>query len=227
MRGRPQAKSRPFGSAFLRALGRALRLLLPSGLGGRHGCRSSLGSRRRLCGGGRGGRSPRECNLTAKLADLDVLQRTAIAWEQYRLRHNVTPLVRVEAFANATQALQLATRQDLLILDTPGQIADDTAEVARRSHFIVQPTSPSADDLPLSLLVFEALERMGIPRDKLAFALCRVLSRAEEKICPVAPRKRRISRSRGRYLRAPQIPRGHEDGAVHWRDGEKVARRSR
>ena len=120
-------------------------------------------------------------NLTAKLADLDVLQRTAIAWEQYRLRHNVTPLVRVEAFANASQALQLSTRQDLLILDTPGQIADDTAEVARRSHFIVQPTSPSADDLPLSLLVFQVLEGMGIPRDNLAFALCRVLSRAEEK----------------------------------------------
>ena len=120
-------------------------------------------------------------NLTAKLADLDVLQRTAIAWEQSRLRHNVTPLVRVEAFANASQALQLASRQNLLILDTPGQIADDTAEVARRSHFIVQPTSPSADDLPLSLLVFQVLEGMGIPRDNLAFALCRVLSRAEEK----------------------------------------------
>jgi len=70
----------------------------------------------------------------------------------------------------------------LLILDTPGHITNGTTELARRSHLLVQPTSPSADDLPISVLVFQALERVGIPRDKLAFALCRVLSDAEEKM---------------------------------------------
>jgi chromosome partitioning protein len=119
--------------------------------------------------------------LTAKLADLDVQQRSVVAWEQSRQRHNVEPPVRVDAFANAAHALEMATGDDFLILDMPGHITDDTAEVARRSHFLVQPTSPSADDLPISLLVFQALERLGIPREKLAFALCRVLSRAEER----------------------------------------------
>jgi chromosome partitioning protein len=119
--------------------------------------------------------------LTAKLADLDVQQRTVVAWEQSRQRHSVKPPVSVEAFANAAHALEIGSGEDLLVLDMPGHITDDTAEVARRSNLLVQPTSPSADDLPISLLVFQALERLGIPRDKLAFALCRVLSSGEEK----------------------------------------------
>ena len=119
--------------------------------------------------------------LTARLADLDVQQRTVVAWEQSRLRHNVRPTVSVDAFANAAHALEIATDEELLILDMPGHITDGTTEVARRSDFLVQPTSPSADDLPISLLVFQALERLGIPRDKLAFALCRVLSAGEER----------------------------------------------
>jgi chromosome partitioning protein len=89
--------------------------------------------------------------------------------------------VNVEAFANAAHALETAIGEDLLILDMPGHVTDGTTEVARRSDFLVQPTSPSADDLPISVLVFEALERIGVPRHKLAFALCRVLSKQEEK----------------------------------------------
>jgi hypothetical protein len=50
-----------------------------------------------------------------------------------------------------------------------------------RAHLAVQPTSPSADDLHLAVLVFLALERVGIAREKLAFALCIVLSANEEK----------------------------------------------
>ncbi len=122
-----------------------------------------------------------QTGLTARIADLDVQQRTVVMWEQSRQRHDVRPAISVEAFANAGHALEVATTDDLLILDMPGHITDATTEVARRSHYLVQPTSPSVDDVPISLLVFQALERLGIPRDKLAFALCRVLSRQEEK----------------------------------------------
>ena len=119
--------------------------------------------------------------LTAKLADLDVQQRTAVAWELARRKHDVRPAVNVDAFANAAHALEVTTKEDLVILDMPGHVTEGTTEVAHRSDFLVQPTSPSSDDLPISLLVFEALERVGIPRDKLAFALCRVLSAKEER----------------------------------------------
>ena len=125
--------------------------------------------------------SATRAGLTAKLADLDVQQRTVVTWELSRQRHNVRPAVTVDAFANAAHALEIATDEDLLILDMPGHVTDGTIEVALHSHLLVQPTSPSGDDLPISLLVFEALERLGIPRGKLAFALCRVLSSREEK----------------------------------------------
>ncbi len=55
------------------------------------------------------------------------------------------------------------------------------ARVARARGARARRPLTSADDLPLSLLVFQVLEGMGIPRDDLAFALCRVLSRGEEK----------------------------------------------
>jgi hypothetical protein len=46
---------------------------------------------------------------------------------------------------------------------------------------MVQPTSPSSDDLHISVLLFLAMERVSIPRERLAFALCRTLSSQEEK----------------------------------------------
>src|SRR5262249_2215438 len=119
--------------------------------------------------------------IASKVADLDVQQRTVVVWQQSRLLNKVAPPVRVEAFATAAQALAGAADGELLILDTAGQITDGTTDIARRSHLLIQPTSPSPDDLPISVLVFQALERDGIGRDKLAFALCRVLSKAEER----------------------------------------------
>jgi chromosome partitioning protein len=120
-------------------------------------------------------------NLKTKLADLDLQQKTVIVWEHARGRHAVKPALDVEAFPDVQQAVQSAKSSDLLIIDTPGQIVDGTTEIARQSHLTLQPTSPSSDDLHLSVLVFLALERVGIPRERLAFALCGVLSVNEER----------------------------------------------
>jgi chromosome partitioning protein len=111
-----------------------------------------------------------------------VQQRTIVAWQQSRTLNNVAPSIRVDAVSTSEQALASVADEQLLILDTPGHVTERTTGVARCSHLLIQPTSPSADDLPMSVLVFQALERMGIERDKLAFALCRVLSKAEEKL---------------------------------------------
>jgi hypothetical protein len=55
-------------------------------------------------------------------------------------------------------------------------ISDAIAEIAAHATFLVQPTSPSVDDLYPAVLVFRALERVGVSRDALAFALCRTLA---------------------------------------------------
>jgi chromosome partitioning protein len=116
-----------------------------------------------------------------KVADLDLQQRTAIVWETTRARHGVKPAVDVQPFDTVKDAFSAAKSSDLLILDIAGKIADGASEAAQSAHLLVQPTSPSSDDLHISVLVFLAMERVGVARDKLAFALCRVLSAAEEK----------------------------------------------
>ena len=45
--------------------------------------------------------------------------------------------------------------------------------------FLVEATSPGLDDLYPAVLVFRALERVGVSRDQLAFALCRTLADEE------------------------------------------------
>jgi chromosome partitioning protein len=104
-----------------------------------------------------------------------------LVWESTRARHGVTPQLEVAGFDSVEQAVASAKNGDVLVIDTAGKINDGASEAANSAHLIVQPTSPSADDLHISLLVFLAMERVGIPRDKLAFALCRVLSAHEER----------------------------------------------
>jgi chromosome partitioning protein len=52
--------------------------------------------------------------------------------------------------------------------------------VALRAHVVVQPTGPSLDDLHPAILAFDALVKCGVPRERLVFALCRLLTKAEE-----------------------------------------------
>jgi chromosome partitioning protein len=118
--------------------------------------------------------------LDVTLADLDHQQRTVTVWGHARARHGIKPAVRV-LDASIDETMKLARQCDLLIIDTAGGITDEMHKLAGHAHLIVQPTSPSADDMHISVLVFLAMERVGIPRDRLAFALCGVMSKAEER----------------------------------------------
>src|SRR5262249_41334537 len=118
--------------------------------------------------------------LRTKLADLDVQQKTVTVWENNRARHRLAPPVDVEAFDEPKAAVAGAKNCDLLIMDTAGKIADGCTEVTQYATLLVQPTSPSSDNLHISVLLFLATERVSIPRERLAFALCRTLS-SEEK----------------------------------------------
>lgn len=117
--------------------------------------------------------------LRVLVADLDPQQRTLMRWLKTRGDLSIKPQVRVEAFATAEEVLAASGDIDLVILDLPGQLSDAATSIARNADLIVQPTSPSVDDLHPAVLVFQALERVGIPRDRLVFALCRVLGEKE------------------------------------------------
>ena len=121
-----------------------------------------------------------QAGLEVMLADLDPRQQTLIQWQKARTAQRVSPRLSVEPFDDAAEAVERADACDLLILDTPGGVNDDTLSVARTAHLIVQPTGPSLDDLHPTVLLFHELVAVGIPKSNLVAALCRVLNGEEE-----------------------------------------------
>jgi chromosome partitioning protein len=114
-----------------------------------------------------------------KTVDLDPEQATITVWAQTRDRYKVSPSIKVDAFRFVKDALDSSRGEEFVIIDTPGGISDAVAEIAAHATFLVQPTSPTVDDLYPAVLVFRALERVGNSLDQVAFALCRTLADEE------------------------------------------------
>lgn len=77
--------------------------------------------------------------LRVKIADLDTQQGTSVDWHRARLGISIEPIVSVEAFKTASQALAAADGFDLLIIDGPARTSKATLEIARSSSLVVQP----------------------------------------------------------------------------------------
>jgi chromosome partitioning protein len=118
--------------------------------------------------------------LRVKVADLDTQQGTSVDWHRQRLNASIEPVVSVEAFATAAQALGVANGFDILILDGPARTSQATLEIARAANLIVQPTGASLDDLRPAVREFHALVKAGVPSARLVFALNRIGTPAEE-----------------------------------------------
>jgi chromosome partitioning protein len=123
-----------------------------------------------------------QARLKVVLADLDPRQQTLVHWQHARTKHRISPRPSVEAFSDAAEAVEQAEDCDLLILDTPGGVNDDTLAVARMAHLIVQPTGPTLDDLHPTVLLFHELVEAGIHPSRLVAALCRVLDDEEDAV---------------------------------------------
>ncbi len=118
--------------------------------------------------------------LRVKVADLDTQQGTSVDWHRTRLGAGLAPVVSVEAFATAAQALAAADGFDLLVIDGPARTSQATLEIARAASIVVQPTGASLDDLRPAVREFHALVKAGIPPQRLAFALNRIGTDGEE-----------------------------------------------
>jgi chromosome partitioning protein len=126
------------------------------------------------------GREAAAGGLKTKIADLDTQQGTSVDWHRIRLGAGIEPVVAVEAFATADQALRAASEYDLLIIDGPARTSKGTLAIAKVAHLVVQPTGSSVDDLRPAVREFHALIKEGIPKEKLAFAFNRIGTPAEE-----------------------------------------------
>ena len=118
--------------------------------------------------------------LRVKIADLDPQQQTVLEWEKLRDANKEEPSITVEGFDTATEAIESAEEDELLIIDAPAHANRGTLEIAQAATLIVQPTGASIDDLRPAVLLFHELVQAGIPKERLVMALCRILSEAEE-----------------------------------------------
>jgi chromosome partitioning protein len=126
------------------------------------------------------GREAAHDGLKVKIADLDTQQGTAVDWHRSRLDAGIEPVVSVEAFRTAAQALAAARSFELLIIDGPARTSAGTLEIAKVASLVVQPTGASVDDLRPAVREFHALVKEGVPKERLAFALNRIGTAAEE-----------------------------------------------
>src|SRR3954468_13184942 len=67
--------------------------------------------------------------VSVKIADLDVQQGTTANWHRRRLAMSIEPVIAVEAFRTAAQALKAGNNFDLLLLDGPARASAATLEI--------------------------------------------------------------------------------------------------
>jgi chromosome partitioning protein len=137
------------------------------------GVGKSTGARALACEAARAG-------LKTKIADLDTQQGTTVEWHRKRLHAGIKPVVEVQAFATAADAIKHAADYDVFIIDAPARASKGTLEIAKVADLVIQPTGVADDDLRPAVKEFHALLQAGIPKAKLAFALNHVGTEAEE-----------------------------------------------
>ncbi len=121
--------------------------------------------------------------MSVKISDLDIQQATSVNWHKRRLLSNITPEIAVECHGSATNSFVFLKDYDLLIVDAPARASKGTLEISKLCNLIIQPTGASLDDLEPAILTFHELVKEGIPKEKLAFALCRIGTEAEAVDC--------------------------------------------
>jgi chromosome partitioning protein len=125
-------------------------------------------------------REAAKSGLSVKIADLDTQQGTSVEWHRRRLDEGIEPIVSVEGYKTAEQALSQITLFDLLIIDAPARASEGTKKIAESAQLVVQPTNPALDDLGPAVRLFHELAKAGIPKSRLVFALNHILTDSEE-----------------------------------------------
>lgn len=118
--------------------------------------------------------------LAVRIADLDPQQATVMQWGRLRSSSASASSIDVKAYRTAEAAAGDSDNFDLLVLDAPCRSDRSTLAIAKHAHLVVQPTGPSLDDLYPAILLFHELVAAGVPKSRLAFALCRTLTVGEE-----------------------------------------------
>lgn len=110
-----------------------------------------------------------------KICDLDVNQSTSHTWNCRRLQAGIEPTLRVETFGSFAQALRSVDSElDLVVFDGAPHATTGTVEMARAVNLLILPTGTGLDDMEPTVLLANSLVEKGVPRERIAIALCRV-----------------------------------------------------
>lgn len=110
---------------------------------------------------------------SVKICDFDLSQKTATEWAARRMAAGIDPVIEVQGFASAAQALGQADRYDLLLFDGRGFADKQTLDLAQASDAIFLPSGLSTDDLAPTIRLAHELKKAGVPARKLAIVLAR------------------------------------------------------
>lgn len=117
------------------------------------------------------------CYATAKwdvkIADLDINQSTSFEWLQRRLTNNIEPVVAVEAFGSANQALKQADNYDMFVFDGAPTASRTTQQISLKSDLVIIPTGLAVDDLKPSVVLANNLTKEGVDKERICFVFNR------------------------------------------------------
>lgn len=116
------------------------------------------------------------------IADLDFQQMTTTLWVGRRMAGELQPKIYSAIYATVEDAIKRTAggNYDLVIFDGPARAFETTAKVARAVDLVIQPTSPSLEDLEPAVSLFHDLVKVGIPKSRLVYALINSETEAEE-----------------------------------------------
>ena len=122
-----------------------------------------------------------ESGIKVKIADLDPQQQTVARWEERREANYAGPTIEVRSLRRLADAIDDNDGDQLLIIDSAARAGNATVEIARKADLIVQPSGAGVDDLDPAIILFHELVRLGVPRERLVMALCRISTDSEER----------------------------------------------
>ncbi len=116
----------------------------------------------------------------AILADMDVAQQSSVKWGERRRAAGIQPMIDVRLLHAVSGIAPLRRLCDLLVIDTPGRVGSETVSLAKASDLLLLTTDTNALELEPTVMLIHSLTAAGIPDDRLAIALTKVLDDKRE-----------------------------------------------
>lgn len=115
------------------------------------------------------------------LADMDLAQQSSLRWAERRKAAGISPLVDVRPVGKIGGIPPLKNLCQLLVIDTPGRIDQNTLKVAEASDLLVICTGTNAVELELAVLLARELKEAGIEDSRIVIALNKVVDERRER----------------------------------------------